>query len=1272
MASSSSSGNQRRRPLTKRQPPSRQNSSFLGSLKSIVTAPLAWFASTDDFEDSKDFQGKRRRLAVAPSEPPAEDNDRSARNKRMRIHSPSRDESYSQTTASVHGYLDPPGSVFQSQQRRQSNPLVQPSSIRSLSVTQSYDLNNNNNNRLQANMLSRTMSIDPPPRPLSSGYAASSIHLHRDTSIDSSNLIRTVSRDLSMPPLSGRPSFLMRTSMTPQPLREVSEPPPLKTLYSNPTFLHAPSEPSKPLHNELKRSSSVTLGSLVDSVRRHHSPARQHSSLVFSEADLKPASTSKLNIAISRKYELSVVSGPHPETVIEKALHEMDIYKTPLVPTRLRSSNISATASSTNMFKSRRASNLVLMQEDGRSERLGRKVNGKKEALLPNKSKPYAGEGGMKRLLARRKQEENEEKSSFPVDDQQMDDDTQASHENAVHSSDTTSEPVMPIPPPPKAVRVSLGAASSVQSSSLRVGRTKNRNHIVRPTGLKFSAAFDEEATDEVDEARRKEMDVMNEAAKRVPTKAIDIDSSGGNEPPIKTLPFSISNVVERSTEFPPKQDNSCPIVHSPLPQAQTVETTRSSAAPFATVAVPNGVHNKPITLQPSSSEASSNGVPNFFATSSTLSKPLDIPSPAPLVFNVSTTASTNPPAPVKDADNPLWEGESKRTTEPLASKFPLFDSIRSTNGNGPSANAELGSVDIAAPAAITSLTPAPSIGESGLPSLSQPMSGGGSSLTSFSSFPKSTEPPVPAVVGVETSKAPFITTPAPVFDASTSSGVFGGLSKAAVPVPILFGNSMNGPAQIAPPGPASLIFGQTMTSTSSAVEASKPLFGPVDVLKPNGGNGSGGSSFGGSIPNKEPANTPFSFGTTRSKDTDQKQDNSVFSFGNTGAKDAETKSVSSTFSFGKTDGLEQKPASNPFSFGNVGAPPGQKPAFSFENKSNEMGGKNTTNPFSFGAAPSTPPADGTRAPLFTFGVPAPSASVPAPASVGFSFSSSDSDASTKPFGFGQSARPVTPPKNQELEVNMDESPTRDTQQVLKPVAAPAIGSSGFAFGTSTPASSFGSQSISTPFSFGGTSSTATTNAFGKPPEGNSFSFGQAAPTTSSFRFGQSKPEHEPPRPSTTGSFSFGAPTSAAGSTPIFPFGGPSNNSTGSTFGQSQSGSAPGSPSTFAQQSSPFSFGAPLPPVNTAFSFGSQSASPVGVNISLPQPATPGGFGNTSTSGFGQAPQPASASPFNASNMAAPATGGATLFTIGAAPAAPAGTGTRPIRKLPKRGGAKR
>ncbi|KAG5718674.1 hypothetical protein E4T56_gene16614 [Termitomyces sp. T112] len=1292
MASSSSSGNQRRRPLTKRQPLSRRNSSFLGSLKSLVTAPLAWFASTDDFEDSKDFQGKRRRLAGASSQPTVEDEDRPARNKRMRIHSPPRDESYSQTPASAHGYLDPPGSVFQQQQHRQSNPLTQPSSTRLLSVTQPYDLNNSQNNHFRASSLSRTMSIDPPPRPFSSSSATPSIPLRRDTSIDSSNLIRMASRDLSMPPLSGRPPFLMRTSMTPQPLREVSEPPPLNALNSNPTFLRAPSvKASEPLQNGLTRSSSVTLGSLMESVRRHHSPARQHSSLMVGESNRESAST----------------TSPHPETVIEKALHELDIYKTPLVPTRLRSSNVSATTSSSNMFKSRRASNLVLMQRDGRSGRLGRKVSGKKEASLHNETKPYAGEGGMKRLLARRKQEADEEKNSVLVDDEKMDDDSQISHK----AVDATSQPPMSIALLSKASQVSENTTSSVQSSSLRVGRTKTRNHIARPSRppkMKFSAAFDEAAMDDLDEAdeesiqRKEELDALEEAAKHVPvfkisdgfsfakeTKPVKIDSSEGKEPPIATLPFSFtkadnppSSIVHAagtptigsnsnlpSALAPQPAQQTLPRIPSPLPQAQPVETTTLVPAdPLVAIPATNGVPsffaNSVTSSKAIASQSSTSGMPNFFATSSTLSKPINPSSSAPMVFDISSTAPSNPPVPVKDAENPLWEGESRKTLESSASK-PLFDSAESLKWTGHMATAESTSTDGVAVAPITAAVSLSSNEKSVEPTLApRPMFGAMPAVTSFS---KSAEIPVPAPVSNEAPKpkpsmfasSSTSITPVPTFGSSLPSGVFGELSKVTPLAPtLLFENSNNeSSAQTTPSG-------QTMTST---VETSKPLFGMPNPV--SGGNESGGFSFGGPDANgieQEPAGTPFLFGTTKAE---QKPANTIF-FESTGAKEAEQKSASSVLSFGRTDEAGQTSAdTTSFSFRNVDAPLDQEPAFSCGNKGKGKDAKPANSPFSFGAAPSTPPpADGNRGSLFTFGVPPLSVPAPAPTSVGFSFSGGESDASTKPFSFGQTTRPVTPPKNQDLEVNMDESPTRDIQQPLKPADRPTIGSSGFSFGNSTPISSFGTQSNgSRPFSFG--VSSTTTTALGKPHEGNPFSFGQAAPTSTAFSFGQSKPE--PPRPSTTGSFSFGTPTSAAGSAPVFPFGGPSNNSTGSAFGQSQSGSAPGSPSTFTQQTSPFSFGVPLPPVNTAFSFSSQPASPAGVNLTLPQSATSGGFGNTATPGFGQPQQPSS--PFGTSNPAVPTTGGATLFTIGAAPAAPSGTGTRVIRKLPnRRGGAKR
>ncbi|KAG6910919.1 hypothetical protein DXG01_006602 [Tephrocybe rancida] len=1293
MASSSSSASQRRRPLTKRHPLSRRNSSFLGSLKSLVTAPLAWFASTDDFEDSKDFQGKRRRLAGPPTEPIVGDDDRSARNKRMRIHSPPRDDPYSQPPASVHGYLDPPGSVFQPQQHRQSSPSIQPTSTRSLSVNQPYDFDNNNNH-FRASTLSRTMSIDPPPRPLSSASAMASIPFNRDTSMESSQFMRATPRDMSMPPLSGRPSFLMRKSMTPQPrpLREVSEPPPLNTLSSRPTFLHAPPmKPSDSMPDVLSRQSSVTLGSLVDSVRSTRSPARQHSSLMFGGSNREHPSLS-----------------PNPETVIEKALHELDIYKTPLVPTRLRSSNIPASTSSSNLFKSRRASNLVLMQSDNRSDRLGRKSSGKNEAPVVNETKPYAGEGGMKKLLARRKQEADDENNDV-LDEDQMDDDSQKRHGKSILRSETVAVPA-PLPAHPQVERPSTTASSSTQSSSLRVGRTKARNHIARPARpqkMTFSAAFDEDAMDDGDELdeeamqRKKELDALQEASKHVPVfkipegfsfakeiEPVENDLSDAKEPPIKSLPFSLTKpAVALENPLPQQSNNSfssitqssgAPVsgtgfqlpfasppsltppvplrASSPLPQVQPAKTTApAQAAASVTNTVPNFFANSPALSKPAEPKPRPTGVPNFFATS-VLSKPLDLPPAAPLLFDVPSTTASILSVPLKDIENPLWEGESNKTTEPSSSGSSLFGAFgRNTSGGGFSTAVQSGSASL--PASSDSNVKAAELTTAPFHSSMFDATPTATPTFSFSKPETSSArggdetPKAQSLFGNSTASA----TPVPTFGAPAPSGLFAEPPKATIPGS---GSSFRNSSSVSEPpkapssAPPSFTFGQSVASNTATVEPPKPLFGAVEAPKPLFGGGSGGFSFGNSESQEKehkPASSPFSFGNTGTKETSQAPASNQFSFGNRGTKDA-----------------EPKPASNQFSFGNIGTKVTEpKPA---------------SLPFSFGAAPSTPPSDANRSSPFSFGPPA--TSTPAPVSLGFSFSgggSNGSDVPAKPFNFGQSssiARPSTPPKNQEQEVNMDESPTRDAQQTISLADRPTIGSNGFSFGNSTPTSAFGAQNNgSAPFSFG-TSSTSPTNnsTFGKTAENNtnSFSFNQPGPSSTGFNFPQSKPDNEPPRPSTTGSFAFGTPTSATGPAPVFPFGGPGNNSTGSNFGQSQSGSAPGSPSTFAQQSSPFpSFGAPLPPLNSGFSFGSQPASPAGVNLSLPQPTTPGGFGSTTTSGFGQPQQPSS--PFGAPSTAAPAPGGAALFTIGAPPAAPVPAGNRAIRKLPnRRGGAKR
>lgn len=264
MASSSSQPAHRRKPLKKRQPLARSNSSLLGTIKNLVTAPLAWFASTDDFEDPKDLGGKRRRLVAVPTEPSIGEDDGPKRTKRMRVHSPPK--SHRHPTPSDDGYLDPPGAAFQS--RKQSNSSILPPASRSSPVytQQSRDLSRNNNGVFRASTLTRTMSIDPPSRPISRSSAV--VPLNSDTSMDLSTSF--VRRDLSMPPLSTRPSFRMRTSMTPQPqiYREKSEPPDLTTLVSNPMFVRGPAVQSAESHQQvLPRQSSVTLGSLVESVR---------------------------------------------------------------------------------------------------------------------------------------------------------------------------------------------------------------------------------------------------------------------------------------------------------------------------------------------------------------------------------------------------------------------------------------------------------------------------------------------------------------------------------------------------------------------------------------------------------------------------------------------------------------------------------------------------------------------------------------------------------------------------------------------------------------------------------------------------------------------------------------------------------------------------------------------------------------------------------------------------------------------------------------------
>ncbi|KAG6820789.1 hypothetical protein H0H93_011554 [Arthromyces matolae] len=1250
MASFSSSSVPQRRPPLKRQSSSRRNSSFLTSLKSLVTAPLAWFASTDDFEDTKDFQGKRRRLAEAPSQPIVDHGERLGRNKRMRVHSPSRDEPYSQPQAPDHGYLDPPGSVFH-QQGRQSSPLFQHNSTRSLSFNHSYDLGNNT-------ALPRTMSIDPPNRRPLSRLSAASIPLSRGVSVNSSTLVRQADRDLSMPPLSGQPSFLVRTSMTPQPLRDFSEPPPLHSLKSQPAFVRAPTVKALEFSpNTTSESTSATLGSLVQSVRSRGSPVRQHSSLAFFKPDIRHDRSS-----------------PLPETIIEKALHELDIYKTPLVPTRLRSANASGTTSSDNMFKSRRASNLVLIQNGSASDRLGRKVSGQKDSPLPNETKPYAGEGGMKRLLAKRKREVDETKSQVTTDEIHMDDDLQVSHQKLSDAIDALHEPSITTS---SSVNRASEIPSIMQSSSLRVGRTKSRNHIarpVRPTKMKFSAAFDDETMEDVDEMdeqtvqRRKEIDALEEAAKHVPAFKIpagftfarelpptDNHPVGGTEHVVTALPFSLTAAslataqklsVQPESKRPSQSSASSTSGISslasappsagvsllpPTPDTMPLNATKTMAPVASTNravdAIPNFFTSSAALSRPMPPLPSIPEVTNFFSTSSTMSTPGRAP---PLSFNPSSSPSNNPPVPVKDRDNPLWEGESKVA-------------VASRNDPQPFAPLETGSESISKESTKSALEPAISLSTIS-PSQSSIL-GEVPPLAQFS-FSNTTASTFLGGAGDQSnpSKLSATTTSPSLSNSITSLG-----NRSLATTTIL--SPMSGTLPTSELSQENMVaFAHPQSTISSPLASLKP-----DEAKHLFGHGQAGAQgksvgFSGALINEE---------------TEQRR-SPEFSFGAAGVKEQRPESTT----FGKAGGDEKLiPAHVSFAF--------SKPERQDINNTFSVGTKtepkSASSPFAFLSASNTPaPTDVNRSSHFNF---RGSGADPAPntaAAIGFSLDGGVKATPAKSFTFEQSsslARPVTPPKSQDFEVNMDESPTRDNEPAPKLADRPTLGATAFSFTPNT-SSPFGSQSQSTAasFSFG-----TSPNPFGKSVETNAFPFGQAASSVSTgFQFAQSKPENEALQHSTTGPFSFTAPASTVNPAPVFLFGGPGNNSIGNGFGSTQSGSAPGSPSTFNQQQpSPFSFGSPLPPVNTAFTFGSQPASPAAVNLSLPQPATTGGFGTGSTSGFDQLQSPSS--PFSTPSAIAPPAGGSSLFTIGAAPSPQAAPNSRTIRKLPtRRGGAKR
>ncbi|CAA7267989.1 unnamed protein product [Cyclocybe aegerita] len=1215
MASSSNSEHHRQqRPA----PLARHNSSFLGTIKNIVTAPLTWFAHQDDDASS----GKRRRpvenvltepaLEFVPNGHPTsgddeEVDDATRRSKRMRLYSPPR---------TTQHYLDPPAAALQ-----RSHPPPRRTSVvprASSAVLPSTRGSRATPSPLRHHGVARTMSIDPPTLGLRRETSSSAFNF--GPSASDMDMVVDSTKDVSMPPspLSPRPSFRMRSSLTPQPQfapsRHISEPPPLNALMSNPVFIHPPA----PIHDP---APAPTLGSLAESQRTARSPSKQsRSSLLF---------TSSPNTA----------NDENDDAPAQRALNQLDVYKTPLLPTRLRSSNLptSSSAKSPAMFKSRRSSHLILMSDD--RERLGRKGSASGKSPVVNETKPYAGEGGMKKLLARHKLEAQKEETEQRLKDAEVADET-------TPRPNRLPPPITEVPIPPPLPRdsdwfstIPPPLSTSTSGSSLRVGRTKtSRNHIQRPSRARFSAVYEEEPDDIMDEEddRRKERQILEEAAKKVPVFQIPADFSFANdmppvkssdlenvkEPPISFLPFSFAKAGDSATASkssaglaePPKSDAAS------RPEATSLFGS-SSAATLAPAPPPARVptpESKPSSIfsiiptpAPTSAALSGGAIPNFFANSQAL-KDVAIPVPPP-VLNFGSSApfgipSSKPIQPTKDNENPFWDGDKSKASEEPKLIATLFGGSSSTF---PPANKAPEVKPATSGFNVTATTEAPKL------------------PFSFASATESKKPETDMVA------------PKPLFGGSNTAGtLFGDTSK---PTSTLFGGITNPPVAPQPtPSPLSLSFQSALPDKASIVttEPARPIRGAPsldatnEAPKPLFGRSSG-----------------FSFGQGQTADKDKDKPAPPFSFGQPAPAD------------------ESKPAT-PFSFGQSAT----------ANKAEEV---KPASPFTFGAAPSTPPVAASpilevkaaSTPMFSFGSSTSLATNPAPIFGGFGGGGSTAaDVSSKPFMFGAPGRPVTPPKNNDQEVRMEESPTREPQQpngMNKAETGPTL-SGGFSFcaNTSTSNGIFGNtvpSPQSAPFTFGGAPASNPFAPKDKPKGFGGFGQPTSAPPaiTTSFSFGTPKTAEEA-RPSSAGGFTFGTPTSTAPA--AFSFGA---SAVPNPFAQAAGGSAPSSPSTFSQPSS-FPFGASAP--TNAFSFGSQPASPAaGANLTLPQPALSSGFGNAG--GFAAGPSPSS--PFSGPIALAPSTsggvGGGSLFTIGAAPPPVQGaSGSRAIKKLPRRGAVKR
>ncbi|KAF7800269.1 hypothetical protein EIP86_011516 [Pleurotus ostreatoroseus] len=1370
-----------------------RSNSLFGTLKSFIP----WLGSANDSE----LQGKRKAAIVEEDESEEEGEHRA---KRKRVHSPElgsqHDIAILPRSSQLHqpkpqrvhsGYLDPPVEAFSRQSLTEQPTKTTQGRSASLSVSE-RPVNNGAYSRRTASPgpsglyppprgLSRTQSMDPPPRRRSAFEPASGRRAGaRDGLTDA---LRERSASPSRP-------FRMRTSMTPQPLgqefgpvperpeRDPSEPPPLSELIDNPVFVKAPSLPPSD-RQEAERRTSMTLGSVAEAQRIARPLKRSRSSLnlddeVMTEPDVPT----------------------YPINAAEKVLRQLEVYKTPLLPTRLRDS-----ANIPDMFQpqSKKARIPLLMHDRERKPRLGMIDKGKgrdriAEGQESPGAKPYAGRGGMKRLLARRRMEEEEEHHHSRLSKLAVIEEADEEEERVVQPApalEPSSEPKDRVP-------TIIGGK---EQSSLRVGRKRNnRNHIERPKIRgkgRYAAIFDDEDEDSMvmDEESERERKMLEEAAKNVPefkpppsfSFAMDVSylaiytthhtdlafysqapapsiqqDATAKEPPIAALPFSLSKPSTPATStlsftstttsnpakaaIPPQH----PVVTAAITSSESLSI--AAAAPLTPVlkSMPDVAAGLPSAaaapaqleaqISETISEKPASAIPNFFANSAVFNKPTasvstqtsfslvppipaataekkadEVGPAAPSFFSISKAPET-----VKKADaisalsSSLFGVPTSTATVELEKKLATPENNTTTAVSetpllfGGPVKSAFPSAPATSTAPVTSLfgaTPASTTPSSAKDTAAAPANGTGTSAFSFGAPAKPTEPtaqPSPFSSGAPPVKAAEQATSAP------SPFSFGNTAKAA--------DIAASPAVTPTLAPSPFSFGapkpESATTEAKPVDNAAASSAPASIF----GGGSKPFSFGTTAPVSapspspvlEPAKSPFTFGQPAT------QPSGVSTPPVSTSTIEAPKPIfggSSGFSFG-----QPSPAPTP---GAVAEPPKPQSPFTFGNSS----------------APSIPAADEKP---FTFGTPSPAPpATPIKDSGGSLFGGTSGatsmiDTAPKPFAFGAPATPaaptpLTPPRNVDTSMNMDESPLRGNGMDVNGGKPELPKLNGFAFGAPSTPSPFGqpAPNTSAPFSFG--SGATGTSGFGaKPTEPKpaeqpafggfgqrstsaGFDFGQKAPETpapmsTGFSFGQKAPEGASIASTSTGfafgpkaaetnnapstgfsfgqkatetnassntGFSFASPATPSGTAAPFGFGAPQI-SQSTSFGQPTSATATTPASPFGQPtpSGGFSFGVSTPTSATAtsnpFAFGSsQPASPATSNAGLPNSNSTAGFS------FGTPANTAGAasSPFGAASTL-PSNGGVPAFTMGAAPSNVAIA--RPIKKMPTRRGNKR